>query len=212
MPEFGLELRRKRRRPCDAETCWLQLRLAPHAGLHGGWPHGLQCSNRLRLQSRTTASASRLQFELWPGGLLLGISFTSRANLVLDRLTNHSGSSSEASAHSRSRSSCATKALHSRRPNRSTTLVCTWSHCLPPFARTRYPLLVMTAVRERAFVPARIFTHSSRTMGLRARYSEDRSISNSTATRMRGSPFLRSMQRNTASWVTFIGEVASAAS
>src|SRR5437879_13413396 len=88
MPEFGLELRRKRRRLCDAETCWLQLRFAPHAGPHGGGPHGLQCSNRLRLQSRTTASASRLQFDLGPLGLLLGISFTIWANLasILRRL------------------------------------------------------------------------------------------------------------------------------
>ena len=51
---------------------------------------------------------------------------------------NHSVSCSEAPAHSRNGSICATKALHSRRPNRSTNLVCTCSDCLPPFVRTRY--------------------------------------------------------------------------
>src|SRR5271167_651344 len=36
------------------------------------------------------------------------------ANLAIERLTNHSVSSSEAPAHSRNRSTCATKALQSR--------------------------------------------------------------------------------------------------
>src|SRR5260370_37167431 len=101
MPEFGLELRRKRRRPCDAETCWLQLRFAPHAGPHGGWPHGQLCSSRLHLQSRTTPSASRLRFELWPWGLHLGIRVTISSTLLVDRLTNDTVSSSEARARAR---------------------------------------------------------------------------------------------------------------
>src|SRR6202050_5427642 len=84
-PEFGLAPRTKRSRLCDGETASLRARLAPRAEKHGASLRVLQCSNRLRLQSRTTASASRLQFELWPLGLLLCISFTIWANLVLDR-------------------------------------------------------------------------------------------------------------------------------
>src|ERR1700732_3618528 len=78
-PEFGLAPRTKRSRLCDGETAWLRARLAPRAEKRAASLRVLRCSSTLRLQSRTTPSASRSQrFDLWPCSLLRAFRFHTR--------------------------------------------------------------------------------------------------------------------------------------